>query len=140
MKNAVIFGIVIGALSGLWILMMVLLGYKSYTATPPFAYFSVIIPFIGLYFGVKRYRDKEQGGNVTFFEALQESFKILIAGGIIAIAFGIFYISYITKGSISEFAGQIFGAFLVGVVAALSISLILMTDSKRVDSKEAKSN
>ena len=135
MKNAVIFGIVIGVLSGAWILMMYLLGYTTFQATSPIEYTSVLIPFIGLYFGVKRYRNVEQGGNITFFEGLQESFKILIAGGIVAVALGILYFNYVAKSSISDFSGKIFAALLVGVIAALSVSLLLMTDSKRVDSK-----
>lgn len=134
MKNAVIFGVIIGVLSGLWIWVMYRMGYSTFQATSPVEYTSVLIPFIGLYFGVKRYRDVEQSGNITFFEALQESFKILIAGGVVAIACGILYIAYVAKGSITDFSGKIFAALLVGIIAALSISLMLMTDSKRVDS------
>lgn len=134
MKNAIIFGVIIGVLSGLWILMMYLLGYTTLTATSPIEYTSVLIPIIGLYFGVKRYRDTEQNGNITFFEGLQEGFKILFAGGIVAVAFAILYINYVSKGSISDFSGKIFAAFLVGVISALAVSLLLMTDSKRVDS------
>jgi hypothetical protein len=137
MKNAVIFGVVIGILSGIWILVMYLLGYTTFQATSPVEYTSVLIPFIGLYFGVKRYRDVEKTGNVTFFEALQESFKILIAGGIVAVAFAILYINYVAKNSIGDFSGKIFAALLIGVIAALAVSLLLMTDSKRVDSKES---
>lgn len=135
MKNAIIFGVVIGILSGIWILIMYLLGFSTFQATSPVEYTSVLIPFIGLYFGVKRYRDTENSGNITFFEGLQESFKILIAGGVVAVAIGIIYINYVAKGSINDFSGKIFAAFLVGVIAALAVSLLLMTDSKRVDSK-----
>lgn len=137
MKNAVIFGIVIGVLSGLWIMVMYLLGYTTFKAASPVEYTSVLIPFIGLYFGVKRFRNVENAGNITFFEALQESFKILIAGGIVAVAIGIIYINYVAKSSINDFSGKIFAALLVGVVSALAVSLLLMTDSKRVDSKKS---
>ena len=134
MKNAIIFGVIIGVLSGAWILMMHLLGYTTLTSTSPVEYTSVLIPIIGLYFGVKRYRDVEKNGNITFFEGLQEGFKILFAGGVVAVAFAILYISYVSKGSISDFSGKIFAALLVGVISALAVSLLLMTDSKRVDS------
>lgn len=137
MKNAVIFGVVIGVLSGIWILLMYMLHYDAFQATSPVEYSSVLIPFIGLYFGVKRYRNVENAGNITFFEALQESFKILIAGGIVAVVFAILYINYVAKGSISDFSGKIFAALLVGIIAALAVSLLLMTDSKRVDSTKS---
>jgi hypothetical protein len=137
MKNAVIFGLIIGILSGVWILVMHLLGYTVFNGSSIIEYTSALIPVLGLYFGVKRYRDVENTGNITFFEALQESFKILIAGGIVAVAFSILYIIYVEKGSISDFSGKIFAALLVGVIAALAVSLLLMTDSNRVDSKES---
>ena len=131
MKNATIFGLIIGVLSGVWIWVMYLLGYSTIMATPgkdgtALSYTSVLIPVLGLYFGVKRYRDVEKGGHVTFFEAMGESFKILLTGGIVAIAFGILFISYVAKGSISDFSGGIFGALLVGVTSALAVSLLLM--------------
>lgn len=138
MKNAIIFGVIIGILSGIWIWAMHIMGYTTLTSTSPVEYTSVLIPIIGLYFGVKRYRDTELGGNITFFEGLQESFKILIAGGIVAVAFAILYINYIAKSSISDFSGKIFGALLVGVITALAVSLLLMTDSKRVDSTKSQ--
>jgi len=138
MKNAIIFGVIIGILSGIWIWAMYIMGYTTLTSTSPVEYTSVLIPIIGLYFGVKRYRDAELGGNITFFEGLQESFKILIAGGIVAVAFAILYINYIAKSSISDFSGKIFGALLVGVITALAVSLLLMTDSKRVDSTKSQ--
>lgn len=137
MKNAIIFGVAIGVLSGLWILIMYLLGFTTFQAASPVEYTSVLIPFIGLYFGVRRFRNVENAGNITFFEGLQESFKILIAGGIVAVAIGIIYINYVAKGSINDFSGKIFAAFLVGIIAALAVSLLLMTDSKRVDSKKS---
>ncbi len=138
MKNAIIFGVIIGILSGIWIWAMYIMGYTTLTSTSPVEYTSVLIPIIGLYFGVKRYRDTELGGNINFFEGLQESFKILIAGGIVAVAFAILYINYVAKSSISDFSGKIFGALLVGVITALAVSLLLMTDSKRVDSTKSQ--
>lgn len=131
MKNATIFGLIIGVLSGIWIWVMYLMGYSTIVPTPGkdgtfLTYTSILIPILGLYFGVKRYRDTEKGGKVTFFEAMGESFKILLTGGIVAIVFAILYISYAAKGSISDFAGGIFGALLVGITAALAVSLLLM--------------
>lgn len=135
MKNAVIFGIVIGVLSGIWIWAMYLLGHSTLSTDTLYESTSILIPIIGLFFGVKRYRDVDKGGHITFFEGLQEGFKILIAGGIVAVAFAILFVNYVAKSSITDFSGKIFGALLVGVITALAVSLLLMKDSKRVDSK-----
>jgi len=131
MKNLVIFGVVIGVLSGLWIVTMHLLGYSTIMASPTkhssaLLFTSVLIPVLGLYFGVKRYRDVEKVGKMTFFEAMGESFKILIIGGMVSIAFAILYIAYVAKGSSSNFSGGLFGALLVGIICALAVSLFLM--------------
>lgn len=134
MKNAILFGLIIGVLSGAWIWIMYLLGYTVFTGGSVVEYSSALIPIIGLYFGVKRYRNVDNNGNITFFEGLQEGFKILFAGGVVAVAFAILFVTYVAKGSISDFSGKIFGALLVGVISALAVALLLMTDSKRVDS------
>lgn len=135
MKNAVIFGFIIGILSGIWIWVMYLLGLSSLSTDSPYELTSVLIPIIGLFFGVKRYRDVDKSGRITFFEGLQEGFKILFFGGFVAIVIAILFVTYVDKGSITDFSGKIFGALLVGVITALAVSLLLMKDSKRVDNE-----
>jgi fatty-acid desaturase len=65
MKNAVIFGLIIGILSGIWIFVMYKLNYTTFQATSPIEYASALIPVLGLYFGVKRYRDVDKAGNIS---------------------------------------------------------------------------
>ena len=132
MKNAIIWGAVTGLLSGFWILIM---HWSGITTGPthdlkPIEYTSVIIPFIGLYFGLTNYRAKA-GGRMSFLEGLVEGFKIMIVGGIITIGFSIVYFNYVSAGSsLADFSGQIFGAFLVGVLFDFAIVLLLMNKSK----------
>jgi ABC-type Fe3+ transport system permease subunit len=136
MKNAFITGIVIGVLSGLWLFIMHLAGYDlTGDNVSPFEYISCIIPVVVLFVGVKLYRDRDLGGNMGFLEALVQSFKILVLGGIIAGFLGILYISYIDHGAsnLSDFSGRLFGALLVGILSALAVSLILHTKSNKVD-------
>lgn len=135
MKNAVIFGFIIGILSGIWIWAMYLLGHSTLNTDSPYEITSVLIPIIGLFFGVKRYRDVDKGGRITFFEGLQEGFKILFFGGFVAVVIAILFVTYVAKSSITDFSGKIFGALLVGVITALAVSLLLMKDSKRVDNE-----
>jgi hypothetical protein len=134
MKNALIYGAIIGVLSGIWIFTMHRLGISTKPATEfqPIEITSVIIPFIGLYLGVRAYRENDLGGRISFLEGLIEGWKILIVGGIIAVVFAICFINYVTAGSISDFSGQIFGALLVGLLASLAVSLLIMTRSKNL--------
>ncbi len=134
MKNAVIFGSIVGILSGFWIWAMYRLGFSTLSTDSPYELTSILIPVIGLFFGVKRYRDVDKDGRMTFFEGLQEGFKILFVGGFVAIVIAILFVTFVAKGSITDFSGKIFGALLIGVITALAVSLLLMKDSKRVDS------
>jgi hypothetical protein len=69
-----------------------------------------------------------------FLEALLQSFKILLIGGIIATAAGIIYIDEIESGTnIMDFSGRIFGALLVGILFALGVSVLLTTKPNKVD-------
>jgi hypothetical protein len=136
MKNALITGIVIGVLSGLWLFIMHIAGYDlTSDNVSPFEYVSILIPIIGLFISLKIYRDKELGGNMGFLEALIQCFKILVLAGVIAGFLGVLYISYVDpKGSnLPDFSGRLFGALLVGVLACLGVSLVLHTKSNKVD-------
>jgi hypothetical protein len=133
MRNAFYTGLVIGILSGLWLFGMHWLGYS--TSSPhqiaPYEYFSVLIPFVGLYMGVRAYRKNEMHGTISFLEALIQCFKTLIVGGVIAVFAGIVYINYVQVGNnFADFSGRIFGALLVGLLFSLAVSLMLMNKSK----------
>ncbi|GGH09788.1 DUF4199 domain-containing protein [Mucilaginibacter phyllosphaerae] len=138
MKNSVIFGLIIGVLSLIWLFVMRSTGYNlSDSKTNPIEYVSVLIPLIGLFFGVKNFRDGELKGNMGFLEALIQSFKILLVGGVLAVFAGIIFINWgnvdSTDTTFQSFSGRIFGALLVGVIEAFAVSLLLTTKSNRVD-------
>lgn len=129
MKNAVIWGAVIGVLSGFWIFVM---HWSGVTTGPshelkPIEYTSGFIPLLGLYFGLRNYRDKYLGGSMSFLESVIEGFRILLVGGGITIACAILYFNYVSAGdSLFDFSGQIFGALLLGILFDLGVSLLLM--------------
>ncbi|WCT12266.1 DUF4199 domain-containing protein [Mucilaginibacter jinjuensis] len=134
MKNAFQSGLIIGILSGLWLFIMRWAGYTTFNdQVSPIEYISILIPIIGLYFGVRSYRDKELKGQMGFLEALVQSFKILIVGGVIAVFVGIVYINYVAaESNFRDFSGRIFGALLIGLLSSLAVSLLLMTKPEKV--------
>jgi len=135
MRNALIYGIIIGILSGAWLFFMRSLGISGLDdKAAPIEYVSILIPFIGLYFGIRNYRTTECNGKMGFLEALVQSFKILLVGGAISIFGFILYITYVAQGNIlRDFSGRMFGALLVGVLFAFGVSLGLTTKSNKVD-------
>ncbi len=134
MKNAFNSGAIIGVLSGLWIFIMHMIGVSTKPSHEfnPIELTSGFIPLLGLYFGVRNYREKDLAGQISFLEALMESFKILIVGGVIAVFFAILYIDYVAAGTITDFSGQIFGALLLGLLFSLLVSLLLMNKHKNL--------
>ena len=137
MKSAIVPGLIIGILSGLWLFIMLSMGLKFSDNNPAAIEFvSILIPIIGLYYGVKRYRDTVLDGKMNFLEGLVEGFKILIVGGIFVVFIGIIYINWISnseKANWSDFSGRIFAALLIGVLSALAVTLLLMSKSKKID-------
>jgi len=135
MKNAFYTGLFIGVLSGLWLFAMHWMGYNTTGASQiaPYEYFSVLIPFVGLYVGVRAYKKNEMNGKISFLEALIQCFKTLIVGGIIAVFAGIVYINYVSGGdNFVDFSGRIFAALLIGLLFSLAVSLMLMNRSKAI--------
>lgn len=135
MKNAIVTGIIIGILSGLWMFTMHWMGFAPHTDTvAPVEYFSVLIPLIGLYFGIRAYRADDCKGKMGFLEALVQSFKILLVGGVIAVAAAILYIDEIEKANnLQDFSGRIFGALLVGLLFSLGVSALLTNRPNKID-------
>ena len=136
MKNAFVPGLIIGILSGIYLFAMRKMGLTfSGNNFDPREFVSVLIPVIGLFIGVKSYRDGELKGKMNFLEGLVHGFKILIVGGVISVFLGIVYINYIEPKSANwaDFSGRIFAALLIGVLSALAVSLLLMTKSNKID-------
>jgi Protein of unknown function (DUF4199) len=136
MKNAFVPGLIIAILSGAWLFVMRKMGLAfSNDNVAPVELVSVLIPIVGLFFGLKFYRDNELKGNMNFLEGLIHCFKILIVAGILVIFVGIVYVNYIEAKDTNwaDFSGRIFAALLVGVLSALTVSLLLTSKSKKVD-------
>ena len=134
MKNALIFGIIIGILSGLWLFALHAFGWNiEDNQASNIEYFSILIPIIGLFLGIMNYRN-ELGGSMGFLEALLQSFKILLVGGVVAIFAAIVYINFIQSGNnLRDLSSRMFGALLVGILAAFAVSLLFANKPNKID-------
>jgi len=136
MRNAIKYGLIIGILSGIWILILHLAGvYSDSPEVGKFSwieYTSVLIPFVGLYFGIKNFRDNINGGRMEFFEGLFEGFKIMIVGGIIASFCAVLYVQLAPSVLNTDYMGRIGGAGIVGILFNLIISITLMNKQKHL--------
>jgi len=94
-------------------------------------YASILMPVIGLYLGIKNYRDHILTDKMEFYEGLFEGFKILIfGGGVIAALFAVIYMQVSTNLKNIDFMYRIATAGLIGIISNLAISLILMNKQK----------
>lgn len=89
-------------------------------------YLSVIIPFAGLYLGLKNYRNNINGGRMEFFEGLMEGFKILLVGFVLYAAASTLYVQYSNSLLTMDYYQRIGGAGLVGILFNIVVSLLLM--------------
>jgi lysylphosphatidylglycerol synthetase-like protein (DUF2156 family) len=134
MRNAIKYGLIIGILSGIWILILHFAGvYEDSQEAGRFSwieYASVLIPLIGLYLGIKNFRDHINGGRMEFVEGLLEGFKIMIVGGVIAAFFAVVYVQYAPSVLNTDYMARIGGAGIVGILFDLIISISLMNKQK----------
>jgi hypothetical protein len=134
MKNAFVTGLVIGVFSGTWLFVMHNFGYSnSGNHVAPVEYLSVLIPLTGVYLGVKSYKENEMGNNLSFFDALFQSFKILVIGGVFACLAGLIYLNYVDQGNnFLDFSGRLFGGLLIGILICVGVSVALMNRSSKL--------
>lgn len=134
MKNAIKYGLLIGILSGIWLLIMHFSGVYTENGSSQrmswMEYASVIIPFVGLYLGIKNFRDNLNGGKMEFFEGLFEGFLILLVGGLITSFFAVVYIQNVPSVLETDYMGRVGGAGLVGLLFDLIVSLLLMNKQR----------
>lgn len=138
MNNAIKYGILIGVLSGLWILLMHALG--AYVNAPKdsqtitwMEYLSVLIPFFGLYFGVKRYRKTHFKGKMSFFEGMMQGFKIMLVGGVLYMATLSIYLRYANSTPLKiDYLQRLSAVGTVGILLVLVVSLLLMTSPRNL--------
>ncbi|MGN8068922.1 DUF4199 domain-containing protein [Mucilaginibacter sp. 22184] len=128
MKNAFVSGLVVGIFSGTWLFVMHTFGYSnSGNHVYPIEYLSILIPLVGVYMGVKSYKENEKDNNLSFFEAFFQSFRILVIGGIVACLAGLVYLNYVDQGNnFLGFSGRLFGGALIGVLICVAVSVVLM--------------
>lgn len=132
MRNALKYGLIIGLLTGIWIVLMHFMGVYHEAKGGPFnihwmEYLSAIIPFTGLYLGIKNYRNNINGGKLEFVEGLIEGFKILLVGFVLYMAASSFYMQYSGSTILTmDYYQRIGGAGLVGILFNIVISLMLM--------------
>jgi hypothetical protein len=132
MRNALKYGLLIGALSGLWIMLMHFFDVYHETKGGPLnihwmEYLSVFIPFTGLYLGIKNYRNNINGGRLEVFEGLIEGFKILLVGFVLYSAVSSLYMQYSGSTFLTmDYLQRIGGAGLVGIIFNVVVSLLLM--------------
>ncbi|MEJ6981140.1 DUF4199 domain-containing protein [Pedobacter sp. P351] len=132
MKNGLKYGLLIGALTGVWIMFMHLLGVYDQAKSGPFnihwmEYLSVFIPFTGLYLGIKNYRNNINGGKLEFIEGLMEGFKILLIGFVLYMAVSALYMQYSGSTLLTmDYYQRIGGAGIVGILFNIVVSLLLM--------------
>ena len=135
MKNAFVTGFVIGIFSGTWLFVMHNFGYSnSGNHVAPIEYLSVLIPLVGVYIGVKSYKENEKDNSLSFFEALFQSFRILLIGGIFACLGGLIYLNYVDQGNdFLDFSGRLFAGLFIGILICIGVSLTLMNRSGKLN-------
>jgi len=132
MKNALKYGLLIGFLTGIWILLMHFMGiYGQHRGgilnIHWMEYLSVIIPFIGLYLGIKNYRNNVNGGKLEFVEGLMEGFKILLVGFVLYMAVSALYMQFSGSTMLTlDYYQRTGAAGIVGILFNIVVSLLLM--------------
>ena len=137
MKNAIRFGLLLGIISGIWIMIMHIAGVyeRQYPQSDDFSFMemiSIVIPFIALFLGIKNFRDNINGGKMEFFEGIFEGIKIMVVGGFIAAFFATIYISYVNPDVRIDFMARVGGAGIIGILFTLVISLLLMNKQRNL--------
>lgn len=138
MINAIKYGVIIGVLSALWIILMHAFGYYAFGPNGPknitqMEYLSILIPFSGLYFGIKRFRKTHYKGKMSFFEGMMQGFKMMLVGGVLYMATLSIYLKYTHQVTLEiDYMQRLASVGVVGILLVLVVSLMLMTSPRNL--------
>lgn len=140
MKQAWPYGVLIGVLSGVWIFLIQALDLHDKEAIPErgvlgisyLEYFSVLIPFFGLYFGIRNYKKSLPDQRLTFFRAFVQGFMILLIGGALAGLATAIFLEFTEQPFMDEYIGRLGGAMLGGILLNFAVSLWFLNRPKNL--------
>lgn len=133
MNNAIKYGTLIGLLGGFWIILMHKVGlYDTATSGPQgihwMEFLSVLIPFGGLYFGIRRYRKTHFNDRMSLFQGMMQGFKIILIGGLLYTATLSIYLRFTRSSGLAiDYMQRLVAIGIVGILLVLVVSLLLMT-------------
>ena len=135
MKNALISGLIIGLATILWVFSAQKIGFYPESLIQSseewIIYTSLLIPFLGLYFGIKNFKTKRKN-KICFTEAVFEGFKILAIGSLLSAIFSFIYLSltvYLNPIDYMEIAVIALG---IGLLFTFLNALLLMEPQKKL--------
>ncbi|QNL51185.1 DUF4199 domain-containing protein [Olivibacter sp. SDN3] len=140
MKHAWPYGVLIGILSGIWIFFIQKTGVHNREIIPSrgilgiswMEYLSVLIPFVGLYLGIRKYKKTLTNGELSFFRAFVQGFMILLVGGVLAGLATAILLQYEQQPYMEEYIGRFGGALLAGILLNFAVSLWFMNRPKNL--------
>lgn len=135
MKNAFISGSIIGITTIIWIISAQKIGFYPESilldSKEWIIYSSLLIPFLGLYFGIKNFKNTSRN-RFCFTEAVFQGFKILAVGGLLAALFSFFYIPTQVYLHTVDYMEIAFVAIIAGLLFTFINALLLMDPQKKL--------
>ncbi len=140
MKHAWPYGVLIGVLSAVWIFVIQSFDLHDQEAVPArgvlgisfLEYLSVLIPFSGLFLGIRKYKKTRPNQELTFFRAFVQGFMILLVGGVLAGLATSILLEFSHQPFMDEYIGRMGGALLVGILLNLAVSLWFFNTPKEL--------
>ncbi|MBK0382218.1 DUF4199 family protein [Pedobacter sp. SD-b] len=134
MKNALVSGSIIGLFSFIWIFAAQKMGFYPSAIIQNgkewINYTALIIPFLGLYFGLKSFKSKSKN-RFCFATAVFQGFKILAVGGLLAAIFSIIYLQSQDHPNTIDYMEFMLLAIGIGLLFTLINAFLLMDIKKK---------
>lgn len=97
MRTEIKYGLIIGLVGGIWLILEYLFGlHNEHIEIHPYvSSIAFVIPIIGIALAIREKRDKENGGVITYGEIIKAGLIISVITGFISLAFQYVYLELI---------------------------------------------
>lgn len=98
MKTLAIFGIITGLIISGWMYLEFLAGFHGSAVGRYTGFAALIFTILGIYFGIRAYRNQEKAGLLSFWQGVLAGVVISVFAGVITAVFTYAYFRYINPG------------------------------------------
>jgi hypothetical protein len=98
MKRLAFYGVLTGLAISVWMYVEYIFGFHASQIGRFTGFVALLVTILGLFLGIRAYRNREKAGNINFWEVVFAGLQISLFAGLVTALFAFCYLKFINPG------------------------------------------